>query len=152
MYAIQHEGTIKTFTRLPKVWKDENGTHLNIKDADKFGFKEIQVNTYNSNTQYLGDLEYNDGVFSRPVLDKVISSTLEELKLNKISQLKQVYGVELSKTDWYIIRAQEGTSAPQEIMDSRAALRAECLTKETEVDSKTTKSEVLNFTMPNFEI
>ena len=36
MIAIQHEGAIKKFTTLPKVWTDENGTHLNITDGSSY--------------------------------------------------------------------------------------------------------------------
>ena len=152
MIAIQHEGAIKKFTLIPKVWKDENGTHLNITDGQSFGFYPIVSPDYNSDTQHLGDLEFSadNSNFTYPIINKTWTQTVAELKTQKIDNLKSIYGRELAKTDWYIIRAQEGTDAPQEITDARANLRSECSTKEGEINSKTTKAAVVSYSLPSF--
>ena len=105
MIAIQHEGAIKKFTSLPKVWKDDNGVHLNITDGQAYGFYPIVSPSYDSATQHFGDLEWDgdNNVFTYPVIDKTWSQTVAELKENKIANLKSLYGRKLSETDWYII-------------------------------------------------
>ena len=149
MIAIQSEGAIKKFTTLPKVWKDENGVHLNITDGQAFGFYPVVSPSYDSATQYLGDLEWDEAssTFTYPVIDRTWTQTLAELKEQKIANLKSLYNTELAKTDWYIIRAQEGVAAPQEILDARAALRTDCATKEAEINAKTTKKAVVSYSL-----
>ena len=153
MIAIQHEGAIKKFTSLPKIWKDENGVHLNITDGQAFGFYPVVSPSYNSATQYLGDLEWDadSSTFTYPVIDRTWSQTVAELKESKIENLKSIYGRKLSETDWYIIRAQEGIAAPQEIIDARAALRTDCATKEAEINALTTKKAVVSYSLPNLD-
>ena len=153
MIAIQHEGAIKKFTSLPKVWKDDNGVHLNITDGQAYGFYPIVFPSYDSATQHLGDLEWDgdNNVFTYPVIDKTWSQTVAELKENKIANLKSLYGRKLSETDWYIIRAQEGIAAPQDIIDARAALRTECATKEDEINALSTKKAVVSYSLPNLD-
>jgi hypothetical protein len=73
------------------------------------------------------------------------------LKESKIENLKSIYGRKLSETDWYIIRAQEGIAAPQEITDARAALRTDCATKEDEINALTTKKAVVSYSLPNLD-
>ena len=153
MIAIQHEGAIKRFTSLPKVWKDDNGVHLNITDGAAYGFYPFVTPSYDSTTQYLGDLEWDadSSTFTYPVIDKSWSQTVAELKESKIANLKSIYNRKLEQTDWYIIRAQEGIAAPQEIIDARAALRTECATKEDEINALTTKKAVVSYSLPNLD-
>jgi hypothetical protein len=153
MIAIQHEGAIKRFTSLPKVWKDDNGVHLNITDGAAYGFYPIVAPSYDSTTQYLGDLNWDadSSTFTYPVIDRTWSQTVAELKTSKIENLKSIYGRKLSETDWYIIRAQEGIAAPQEIIDARAALRTECATEEDEINALTTKKAVVSYSLPNLD-
>jgi hypothetical protein len=151
MIAIQHEGAIKKFTSLPKVWKDENGVHLNITDGQSYGFYPIVTPSYDSATQYLGDLMWDGSVFTYPVIDRTWSQTVAELKESKIANLKDLYNRKLQETDWYIIRSQEGTSAPQDVLDARSALRTECATKEGEINALTTKKAVVSYSLPNLD-
>ena len=153
MIAIQHEGAIKKFTTLPKVWKDDNGVHLNITDGATYGFYPIVTPSYDSTTQYLGDLEWDAdaSVFTYPVIDRSWTQTVAELKESKIANLKSIYNRKLEQTDWYIIRGQEGIAAPQEIIDARAALRTDCATKEDEINALTTKKAVVSYSLPNLD-
>ena len=154
MIAIQHEGAIKKFTALPKVWTDENGTHLNITDGAAYGFYPVVTPSYNSATQKLGDLEWDadNSVFTYPVINKTWTQTLAELKEAKIESLKAIYNRKLSETDWYIVReAEGGTATPQSILDDRTALRTECGTKEGEINAKTTKAAVVSYSLPNLD-
>ena len=101
----------------------------------------------------MGDLEWDadSSTFTYPVIDRTWSQTVAELKESKIANLKSLYNRKLSETDWYIIRSQEGTSAPQEVLDARAALRTECATKEAEINALTTKKAVVSYSLPNLD-
>ena len=153
MIAIQHEGAIKKFTALPKVWTDENGTHLNITDGSSFGFYPVITPEYNNTTQSLGDIEWDAdaSVFTYSVIDKVWTQTLDEMKANKITSLKSIYNTELSKTDWYYIRLTAlGTEVPQNVIDKRAQLNIDCNTHETAINALTTQAEVAEYQLPSF--
>ena len=151
MIAIDLNGTIKTFSRLPKVWGDANGTHLNITDGSSFGFYNV-VRPVPKKSEQLGDIYFDadNEVFTYPVESKTFDQTIAELKEQKIANLKSLYNSQLAKTDWYIIRGQEGTAVPQDILDARTTLRTECATHETNINAKTTKASVIDYELPSF--
>lgn len=155
MKAIQIDGAIKKFTTVPKSWGNIMGgfNYLSDTELQEYGFYNVVTPEYNSATQYLGDLEWdaNNSVFTYPVIDKTFSQTLAEMKASKIENLKSLYNRKLSETDWYIIRAQEGTSAPQDILDTRTALRSDCEAKEAEITALTTKASVAEYQLPNLD-
>ena len=73
------------------------------------------------------------------------------MKAQKIDYLKHSYGCELAKTDWIIIRDQElGNTTDSSILSSRATLRSDCATHESSINSKTTKAQVADYSIPNF--
>jgi hypothetical protein len=155
MKAIQINGAIKRYTTIPKAWGNTIGGFdlLSSTEWEAAGFYDVVSPSYDSATQYLGDLEWDgDGsVFTYPVIDRTWSQTVAELKESKIENLKSIYNRKLSETDWYIIRAQEGIAAPQEITDARAALRTDCATKEDEINALTTKKAVVSYSLPNLD-
>jgi hypothetical protein len=153
MKAILVNGEIKTFSRVPKSWTDENGTHLNIGDGAEFGFKEVVQPTYDSRIEELDNLHLDGNVYTYDVVDKTIPQTLAELKSQKISNLKHSIGRELSKTDWYVVRhADVGTEIPAAIKEARADLRDQSDIVEAEINALTTKKAVLTYDLPNFMI
>ena len=146
MKAILVNGKIETFGRVPKTWSDENGLHLNIGDGSAFGFKDVVYPTFDGRVQELANLHLDGDVFTYDVIEKPIKETLAELKANKVSELKSTVGLELSKTDWYIIReADSGEATPQSIKDERATLRAESNAIEADINALTTKKSVVLF-------
>lgn len=153
MKAIQINGAIKRYTSIPKAWGSviAGFNLLSSSDWETAGFYDVVTPSYDSATQYLGDLEWDGdtSVFTYPVIDKTWSETVSELKESKIAELKNLYNRKLVQTDWYIIRAQEGIAAPQSILDDRAALRTECATKEGEINALTTKKAVVSYSLPN---
>ena len=152
MKAIQVNGAIKKFASLPKVWTDENGTHLNITDGEAYGFYDVITPDYNSATQYLGDLEWDadNSVFTYIVVDRTWTETLADLKTKKVESLEAIYNRKLYETDWIITKYLElGESVPQATKDTRSALRAECNTKEAEIMALTTKSAIAEYELPN---
>ena len=153
MVAILVNGEIKTFSRVPKSWSDENGLHLNIGDGAKYGFKEVVKPTYDSRIEELDNLHLDGDVYTYDVIDKPIKLTLAELKANKISNLKHIIGSQLAKTDWYIIReADSGEATPNEVRGERAALRTQSDELEAQINALTTKKAVVLFDLPNFMI
>jgi hypothetical protein len=153
MVAILVNGEIKTFSRVPKSWSDENGLHLNIGDGASLGFKEVVKPTYDSRIEELDNLHLDGDVYTYDVIDKKIEQTLAELKANKISNLKHSIGSQLAKTDWYIIReADSGELTPQSIKDDRAALRTQSNDIEAQINALTTKKSVLTYDLPTFNL
>lgn len=155
MKAIQIDGVIKRFNTVPKSWGNVMGGFNNLSETElqEYGFYDVIIPEYNSATQYLGDLEWDadNSVFTYPVINKTFSQTLAEMKASKIENLKSLYNRKLAETDWYIIRAQEGTSAPQDILDTRTSLRSDCGAKEAEINALTTKASIAEYELPNLD-
>lgn len=154
MKAIQDsDGKITVFNSTPKNWGAVIcgfNTFSNEK-LQTYGFYDVVRPTIKE-SQELGAIEWDadNEVFTYPVQNKTYSQTVAELKTQKIENLKSIYGNELGKTDWIIIRAQEGTAAPQSILDSRAALRTECASKEAEINGLSTKAQIAEYQLPSF--
>ena len=81
MKAKDFNGNIKTYRRLPDVWSDENGLHLNFKKANhaSFGFYDVVKPVYDNISQRLGAIEWDadNSVFTYPVVDIDFASTYE---------------------------------------------------------------------------
>jgi len=155
MKAIQIDGAIKRYTTIPKSWGNviAGFNLLSSTEWEAAGFYDVLTPSYDSTTQYLGDLEWDadSSTFTYPVINRTWTQTVAELKEAKIANLKAIYNRKLSETDWYIVReAEGGTATPQSILDDRAALRTECGTKEGEINALTTKAAVASYSLPNF--
>jgi len=151
MKGILVNGNIKTFSKIPSVWTDENGTHFNIKEG--FGFLDVVTPIYDSRVEELSAIKLVGNVYTYNVIDRFIAQTLAELKTQKISNLKSIIGGQLQKTDWFVIRQMDsGEVAPQEVIDSRAELRTQSNTIGAEIKALTTKKAVLTYDLPNFNI
>ena len=81
MKAKDFNGQISTYRRLPNVWEDENGVHLNFRKADhkSFGFYDVVKPSYDSISQRLGSIEFDaeNEVFTYPVIDIDFDATYE---------------------------------------------------------------------------
>ena len=152
MKAIDSNGTIKTFSRTPKSWNGKIGLqYANDSELEALGFYNVNQPEITASQEY-GAIEWDseNSQFNYPIVNKTYTETLAELKEEKISALKSIYNSKLAKTDWYIIRSQEGAEVPQDVLDSRSALRTECATKEAEINALNTKSAVVDYQLPNF--
>jgi len=146
MKAIEINGEIKTFGRLPKSWSDKNGLHLNMKDGSAYGFKDVVYPDHNGIIEELTNLHLEGDVYTYDVIEKPIKETLAELKEQRISSLKSEVGSRLSATDWYIIReADSGEATPADVRGERAALRTKSDTIEAEINKLTSKKAVVLF-------
>ena len=149
MKAIEINGKIKTFNRLPRTWEDENGVHFNfdkVEDATAYGFFDVVTPSYDSVTQQISNLHFDGSVFTYDVTDKEFSQTLEEAKATKKSEVKKKAGDLLKATDWYVVRlAERAIEIPQEIKDERLAILDKSDAAELEIDALETIEEVLKY-------
>ena len=148
------DGTIKTFNRVPKRLDKVIGGFDTLSDSEleSFGLYDV-VTPVIKQSQKLGAIEWNAeySVFVYPVENKEFSQSLAEMKAEKIATLKIIYGQEIAKTDWIIIRDQElGNTTDSDVLTARAALRTNCATKEEAINGKTTKANVADYSLPNF--
>lgn len=154
MKAIQDsDGKITVFNSTPKNWGAVICGFNTFSDEklQTYGFYDVVRPTIKE-SQELGAIEWDadNEVFTYPIVNKSFSQSVAEMKTQKIENLKSIYCNELGKTDWYIIRAQEGIDAPQDILDSRAALRTECASKEEEINALSTKAQIAEYQLPSF--
>ena len=151
MKAINDNGTIKTFSSVPKSWGGNIGLqYASDSDLEAIGFYDVEEPTKKESQEY-GDIQWDadNSRFTYPVNNKTFSKTVAELKTEKIANLKEIYNNKLSKTDWYVTRKQEkGTAIPSDIQTERDDLRTECSTKESEINAKTTKAGVIDYQLP----
>lgn len=150
MKAKDYNGTIKTYSRLPKSYGNIIGGFdlLSDSDLEGHGFYDVVTPSYNSDTQELGDIYFDsaNSQFTYPVNNLTWSETLSELKTAKIKQAKDSANQLLIPTDWYVIRKQEkGTAIPSDIQTDRDAIRTACTAHENAINAKTTKSQVQSY-------
>ena len=147
MKGINLNGTIKTYSSVPKTWGNIIGiNYMSDEELKGLGFYDI-VTPDTKQSEQLGDIYFDEAneVFTYSVESITYSETVAEIKERKIIELKDFYNFQLAKTDWYIIRGQEGTAVPQEILDARTALRTECATHEESINALTTKASIINY-------
>lgn len=179
MKARLEQGVVKQYSEIPKAFLtvaeylptieghnlDENGNSLAyiegqiVKDADTlsddtlklFGFFDYVRPQYDSRIEELGDIYFNDDIFTQDVQDRDLVLTLEEYKQNIISSYDYLLHQQFSKTDYHYIKQLElDTEIPQDVLDSRTALRAEAEVVKAEINALTTKKDVLTYDLPNY--
>jgi hypothetical protein len=153
MVAINLNGNIKTFSKIPSVWTDENGTHFNIKEG--FGFLDVVTPAYDSRVEELSAIKLVGNVYTYDVIDRVIVQTLAELKAQKIDNLNSVTGRKLEDIQWHWDRDKRTEGAKpvsQEIKDLDVSIRLENDNIKSEINALTTKKAVLIFDLPNSNI
>lgn len=153
MVAIDINGTIKTYSSVPKSWGKQIGVnYLSESEQNAIGFYNV-VRPSTNPSQELGDIYFDseNEVFTYPVESRTYTQTVAELKESKIVNLKAMYNSELAKTDWYVTRKQEkGTAIPSAIQTERDDLRTSCSTHETSINAKTTKASIVDYQLPSF--
>ena len=152
MKAIEINGEIKTYSSIPNSFKVNEkyiaggGKNLSEDKIKELGFKDVVTPDIDYRIQELSEIKLVGDVYTYDVIEKSIKETLDELKEQKVSELKSIIGGRLSQTDWYIIReADNGQATPQSIKDDRAALRTASDLIEAEINALTTKKSVVLF-------
>ena len=167
MWAIEQNGRISTFSKLPKVW----GQSENIKEAFavEVGFRKVLTPIYDKQTQTLGAIYFDatQDVFTYPVNDIDFTATIDileqqgenfvvtgtrpaydidALKAEKIKQLKTEAGTRLEATDWQVTRKSEkGIELDADVAAQRDRIRSKCDAKEIEINALATYVEVLKY-------
>ena len=154
MKAKDYNGTIKVYNTVPKAYGSVIGGFdlLSDSDLEGHGFYDVVVPTYDSRVKELGDIYFDtdNSQFTYPVSNKTWTESLADLKAAKIKQLKGIYNSKLAKTDWYITRKSEkSTAIPSDIQTERDDLRTDCNTHETAINAKTTKAQVESYDLPS---
>jgi gas vesicle protein len=161
MKARIESGKIIKYPTLPNSFKSggiviENFSKASNDVLESYGFYDIVIPTYDSKTEYIHNLrtvdDYKDlegntkTVFTYDVSGKTFTESLDELKKNKIQQLKSLANQKLQPTDWYIIRKiEKGSSIPDNIQTQRNNIKSQVDTQEASINSKTNKLDVFNF-------
>jgi len=153
MKAIEINGKIKTYNRLPKTW-DSNGTTINNfnklsdNEAQEYGFFDVVMPSYDSVTQQISNLHFDKKKkkFVYDVTDKVFSQTLEQAKDTKKQQVKEMANKLLQPTDWYIIRlAERQVAIPTDVEEARQSILIKSGEAEDAIDALETIAEVLKY-------
>ena len=154
-YAINRNGTIQVYTSIPKSFKGSQKEYLGGFDqltrAEQKAeglYDVVMPSGYNSEIHNLGDIFWDSAntQFTYPKTNKTWSKSLADMKADKIANLKANANRELAKTDWIIVRDTElGNTTAQSTLDDRAAIRTNCATKESEINAKTTKAQVVQY-------
>jgi len=160
MKAVNNNGIITTYPDVPKQFKSSTGYHLNARSMtagelrDAGMFDVIIPEEYDSRIHDLDEIYFDSAasVFRKDLINKTWNETLAELKTKQINNFKGQIGSKLAATDWYIIRnADDGTEIPDDITTTRADLRTQSNTVETEINALTTKKAVVSYDFPNID-
>lgn len=171
MVAINKNGTIQTFNRLPNKWEDEKGVHMNFRlctNKEDYGFYDVVTPDYDKISQTLSPIfwDADNNVFTytvsnidfdatTPVLDEEGNDTGEttpvynkdKLKANIISNIKSEANNLLAPTDWYSSRKSElGTAIPDSVLADRKKIRDKVDALETEVNALDNVEAILKYT------
>jgi hypothetical protein len=154
MKAIDINGKIKQYSKLPSSWKNVLGGFNLLSDEElkQYGFYDVAIPEYDSRIEVVGDLYFDSAseTFTKDVSDRTWVLTLPELKEQQINNFKHSTGSKLQETDWYIIRNQEtGDAIPSDITSARQALKDQANTVESEINSKTSKKAVMSYDFPS---
>ncbi len=150
MKAIEINGQIKTYNRLPKSW----GTIiagfdlLSDNELESYGFYNITIPSFENKTQELGDLIFDENInaYTYEVNNIKWSETLAELKEDKINQLKNHTNTKLGATDWYVIRQIERSiDIPQDIQDERSSILTSHDEQIIEINNLSSKANVVKY-------
>ena len=150
MKAININGQIKLYGRLPKSWGNIIGGFNTLSDEEvkEYGFYDVVNPDFDNATQNFGDIYFdsNNEVFTYSVEDITFNETLAELKESKIESLRDYTNKKLAETDWYVIRnAERSIDIPQDIQDARAAILSNHDTSESEINALSTKKSVVSY-------
>ena len=173
MVAIERNGTIQTFNRLPNEWNDDKGYHINfrkITNKEDYGFYDVVIPSHDPSTQNLSAIFWDadnkvftytvnnidfDATYTIEVEDEEGNKTEEtrsvydqnELKANIISELKNKANNLLSPTDWYTSRKSElGTAIPDSVLAARKSIRDKVDIIETQVNALSNTESIIKFT------
>ena len=143
MKAIDINGNIKTFRRLPNVWEDANGLHTNFKkvsDPTQYGFYDVVTPQYDKISERLSAMYFDGDKFTYDVVAIDLEGTHDVLDEDgKVIETKPNYDIaELKQGKISAIKT--------EVAEERLDIVTKSDTFETEINALTTVEEVLRYT------
>lgn len=156
MKAIEVNGQIKTFKKLPSKWDANGQSYLNINESNcqDFGFYNLEIENINPLIEKLSPIYFDkeSKVFRKDAIKIKFTESLDYLKKQKIGKLEKNLDILLKETDRYILdKVEIGTEIPNNIIKQRKELRNKALELKIEINDLTTKEEVILFSLRNFE-
>lgn len=151
-HNLDEDGNPTPYIERQGVWNAQDLTNDELK---LFGFFDLIQEEYDPRVEEFGDIYFdeNNQVFIEPKQDSAISMSLQECKDYIIKQYDDMMRYEFMKTDYHYIKNLElGTEIPSDITDRRTLLRSEINTVKSEINSFTTKKQVLSYNLPNYYI
>jgi len=148
MKAIEINGEIKVYNKLPNSWKGVMGnfSKLSEEEIQEYGFYDLIIPEYNQRTQELGEIYFENNKYYYKVLEKTWDETLDELKEMKLNELNYNTKSKLKNTDWYYIRKLDrNIDVPQEVEDSRTTILNNHNEHETAINALTKKENVVKY-------
>lgn len=150
MKAVEINGNIKVYSKLPKSWNNIIGGFdlLSDSELESYGFYDLISPEFNIKTQELSNIVFDSesNAYKYIINNLTWSETLTELKNNKIDELKVKTNAKLASTDWYVIRNLErNIDIPQDIQDERSSILTLHDEQIDEINSLTKKADVVNY-------
>jgi len=151
MRAIEINGEIKVFNKLPSTWNGKKHYMGGFGSSpaevlEEEGFYEIADPQYDPTIEELGELYLEDNKYYYEVKTKTWSEGLPHLKESKLNQLDVTTYSKLKETDWYYIRKiDRGIEVPQHVEDARAIILNNHNDQTMEILSLTKKADVVNY-------
>ena len=148
MKAIEINGEIKVYNKLPNSWKGVMGnfSKLSEEEIQEYGFYDLIIPEYNQRIQELGEIYFENNKYYYKVLEKTWDETLDELKEMKLNELNYNTKSKLKNTDWYYIRKLDrNIDVPQEVEDSRTTILNNHNEHETAINALTKKENVVKY-------
>ncbi|MFA5636010.1 MAG: hypothetical protein WC977_08890 [Anaerovoracaceae bacterium] len=99
MKAIEINGQIKIYSKLPKTWNNIlNFEKVSIELQQQEGFYDVVVPEFNTEFQYLGEIYFdaNDEVFTYPVID-ITQEELDERKEQELDAMDREFDILVTK-------------------------------------------------------
>lgn len=150
--AIEINGKIKIYNRVPNSWQGTKhyvGGFANLSDEElkAEGFYDVvRPSGLDDRVNYLSDIYFDadNEIFTYDIIDRTWELTLSEIKENAINNAKTKANEYLQRTDWYVIRkAERAIDIPQDVIDFRQSILNKLATIEADINSKTTKKNVV---------
>lgn len=153
--AVIVNDKIQVFDSVPKTWNNILGfNNLSNSELENHGFYDVvDAEGYSPILHNRGKLEFHESFnkFIYKKIDKTLDS-IENLKAEKIKELKKMAFGLLQNTDWYCARKTElGTEIPDSIIAERKKIRDKVVEREKEINDLDTQSKVALYNVVIFD-
>ena len=153
------DGEIKIYNELPSKFFGTTGNYVggfhlaDVETQEQEGFFEVVEPDYNHVLEVLSPIYFDEEkkIFTYKVETKPDLPTLEQAKMDKISELKKMGREKFNETDWYYVRElrmksmNKIKSVPQEVIDDNEYFYKILDEKEAKINALDNLEDVLSF-------